>query len=126
MWYMWWSCPRKECIFKHDRSWFEEAIINIIKNAIDHTDYGGVIEIELSESPIYKRIIISDNGEGIDDADILNIFKRFYTSKVSTSNEHIGIGLSLSKSIIEYHDGTIEVRSKKNIGTTFTITLVTI
>jgi len=114
----------QEIVFQHDRLWLEEAIINIIKNAIEHTLSGGTINLELLENPLYTRVIIEDTGEGIADVDLPNIFKRFYKAKTSKKSESIGIGLALSKSIIEAHNGMIEVQSKVDIGTKFIITFI--
>ena len=76
------------------------------------------------ENPLYTRIIIEDTGEGIIEADLPNIFKRFYKAKTSKKSESIGIGLALSKSIVEAHNGIIEVQSKVDIGTSFIITFI--
>ncbi|MGH4124076.1 MAG: HAMP domain-containing sensor histidine kinase [Clostridium sp.] len=115
---------KEEIVFQHDRLWLEEALINIIKNGIEHTLCGGTIDLELLENPLYTRIIIEDTGEGINEADLPNVFKRFYKGKTSKKSDSIGIGLALSKSIVEAHNGIIEVRSKIDIGTRFVITFV--
>lgn len=115
---------KEEIIFEHDRLWLQEALINIIKNGIEHTHSGGEINISLFENPVYKRIIIKDNGEGISEEDLPNIFKRFYKAKTSKKSDSIGIGLALSKSIIEAHYGIIEVKSKVGFGTKFIITFL--
>ena len=114
----------EEISFQHDRLWLEEALINIIKNAIEHTTSGGSIKLELIENPLYTRIIIEDTGEGITDFDLPNIFKRFYKAKTSKKTESIGVGLALSKSIVEAHNGMIEVGSKLGVGTKFIITFL--
>ncbi|MBU3112485.1 HAMP domain-containing sensor histidine kinase [Clostridium lacusfryxellense] len=114
----------EEINFQHDRLWLEEAFINIIKNSIEHTPQGGTINLELAENPLYTRITIEDTGEGIIDEDLPNIFKRFYKAKTSKKTESVGIGLALAKSIIEAHDGIIEVRSTVGIGTKFIITFL--
>lgn len=113
-----------EVSFDHDRLWLEEALLNIIKNGIEHTPSGGNVNISLIENPIYKRIIIEDNGEGISEEDLPNIFKRFYKAKSSKKTDSIGIGLALAKSIIEAHGGVIEAQSRINAGTKFTITFL--
>ncbi len=113
---------KEEIVFQHDRLWLEEALINIIKNGIEHTPCGGSIDLELFENPLYTRIIIEDTGEGINEADLPNVFKRFFKAKTSKKNDSIGIGLALSKSIVEAHNGIIEVRSKVDVGTRFIIT----
>lgn len=114
----------QQVLLNHDRLWMEEALINIIKNAIEHTLPNGKVSIELMENPIYKRITIEDTGEGIDEEDLPNIFKRFYKAKTSTKSDSVGIGLALSKSIVEAHGGLIEVQSQIGIGTTFIITFI--
>ncbi|SCJ89834.1 Phosphate regulon sensor protein phoR [uncultured Clostridium sp.] len=60
----------KEVYFEHDRKWISEAVSNIIKNAIEHTDINGNIEVELEETPVTVRISIKDNGEGIEESEI--------------------------------------------------------
>ncbi|MFL0270020.1 HAMP domain-containing sensor histidine kinase [Candidatus Clostridium radicumherbarum] len=114
----------QEVMFQHDRLWLVEAFNNIIKNAIEHTPSGGEIRIEICENPVYRRIIIKDNGEGIKEKDLPNIFKRFYKVKGSKKSDSIGIGLALAKSIIEAHNGLIEVRSEMGKGAEFIITLL--
>ena len=114
----------EEVKFEHDRLWLQEAFINIIKNSIEHTDNGGEIRIDVYENPIYKKVIIEDNGEGIDKEDLPNIFKRFYKGKTSRNSDLVGLGLALVKSIVESHNGYIEVMSQKEKGTKFTITFL--
>ncbi|CAB1246650.1 HAMP domain-containing histidine kinase [Clostridium sp. WLY-B-L2] len=113
-----------EIVFYHDRHWLCEALINIVKNCVEHTQRGGKVDVCVMENPIYKRITISDNGEGIGEKDLPNIFKRFYKARTSKSSDSIGIGLALSKSILEAHDGIINVQSKLGAGTTFRITFL--
>jgi signal transduction histidine kinase len=102
----------------------QEALINIIKNAVEHSLKQGRISIELFQNPIYIRIIIQDNGTGIGEEDLSNIFKRFYKTKNSRKNDSVGIGLALAKSIIEAHGGIIEAQSKLKEGTKFIITFL--
>jgi signal transduction histidine kinase len=113
-----------EVYLLHDSSWIQEALINVIKNGIEHSKKGGKINVEISENPIYTRIVIEDNGEGISEDDLPNIFKRFYRAKGSKKSESVGIGLALSKSIIEANGGMIEAESKVNYGTKFIITFI--
>ncbi|GAA0719566.1 HAMP domain-containing sensor histidine kinase [Clostridium malenominatum] len=113
---------KDQIAFIHDRLWIEEALINIIKNSIEHSPQGGVINIELYENPVYRRITIEDNGEGIGEEDLPNIFKRFYKGKTSKKSDSIGIGLALAKSIVESHNGSIEAHSKIGKGTKFVVT----
>ena len=97
---------------------------NIIKNAIEHTENNGIIDIKLEETPLSIGISIKDNGEGIRKDEIRKIFNRFYKGENSLNPTSIGIGLSLSRKIIEAHNGTITVESQLNKGTTFYITFL--
>lgn len=108
-----------------DIDWTGEAISNLIKNALDHTESGGVIRITWENTPALLRIYISDNGNGIAPEDIHHIFKRFYRSKQSLDTPGIGLGLPLAKSIIEGQGGVISVESVINQGTTFILSFLT-
>lgn len=103
-----------------DKNWTTEALLNIIKNAHEHTYKSGTIKIEYKDNPLYIEILIKDNGEGIDESDINHIFERFYKGK-GNNKDSIGIGLNMAKKIIEKQNGDISVTSKKNVGTTFSI-----
>lgn len=104
-----------------DRNWVIEAISNIVKNAFDHTQKGGIIEIECTQYASIIQIIVKDSGSGIHPEDLYHIFKRFYRSRFSKDTQGIGLGLSLTKYIIEAHNGTIEVNSELGVGTTFIV-----
>ena len=103
-----------------DLNWQVEAIINILKNCIEHSSENSFINIEVIDNKIYKEIIIKDSGEGIDKKDLLHIFERFYKGK-NSSKDSVGIGLALAKKIIEMNNGSISVNSVKGKGTIFTI-----
>ncbi len=103
-----------------DLNWQVEAIINILKNCIEHSSENSFINIEVIDNKIYKEIIIKDSGEGIDKKDLLHIFERFYKGK-NSSKDSVGIGLALAKKIIEMNNGSISVNSFKGKGTIFTI-----
>jgi signal transduction histidine kinase len=104
-----------------DRNWIIEAISNLVKNALDHTQKGNLINIEWRAFASIVQITVKDNGSGIHPEDLHHIFKRFYRSRFSKDKQGIGLGLSLTKAIVEAHNGTIEVDSILGIGTTFTI-----
>ena len=97
-----------------------EAITNILKNAVEYSNHGDRVLIDCEDNNIYTQIKIIDYGKGMDKEDVQNIFKRFYKGK-NSGKDSIGIGLSLSKAIIEEDNGRVTVDSKKNKGTTFTI-----
>ena len=104
-------------MLKCDYKWEVEAITNIIKNCIEHTE-NGIVKISYNDCKTYIKLVIEDNGVGINKEDIAHIFERFYKG-ANSSKDSVGIGLSLSLSIIEKDNGKIDVESKN--GTTFTI-----
>jgi len=107
-------------VFFGDINWTTEALINIIKNCVEHTAEGGEISIQFSENPLYTEITIADNGKGIARDDLPYIFKRFYKGK-NASDDSVGIGLAMAHSIITRQQGDIEVTSQPGIGTRFQI-----
>lgn len=106
--------------FMGDYNWQLEAITNIVKNCIEHTPENKNIYIDFEENNFYTKIIIKDEGIGIEKEDIKHIFERFYKGKNSSKNS-VGIGLALAKSIIEKDNGYVLCSSKLNSGTTFEI-----
>lgn len=103
-----------------DKTWQVEAITNIVKNCIEHSEENSNIDILYSSNDIFSKIIIKDSGSGIAKEDLSHIFERFYKGK-NSSKDSIGIGLALAKAIIEKDNGHIYVESTLNKGTTFTI-----
>ncbi len=110
----------KGSTIKCDFMWEVEALSNIIKNSIEHIEGEGFIEVNYTKNKVYTRILIRDNGIGINEDDLPYIFDRFYKGK-NSSKDSVGIGLALSKSIIEKDNGSISVKSTPKIGTIFTI-----
>lgn len=104
-----------------DRDWMLEALGNMVKNALDHTQEGASVQIIWKQFSSVVQIVVKDNGSGIHPEDLHHIFKRFYRSRFSKDTQGIGLGLPLAKTIIEAHDGTIEVDSQLGAGTTFLI-----
>ena len=104
-----------------DRTWLTEAIGNLIKNALDHTARGDRVLVRWQQSPCLTKITVEDTGSGIHPEDLYHIFKRFYRSRFSKDTQGVGLGLSLAKSIIEAHGGSIEVQSELGRGTVFTV-----
>jgi len=103
-----------------DRTWMCEALKNILKNAVEHSPEGSSVEISVSKNKLYTEISIADHGTGISEKDISHIFERFYKDQDATSDS-IGIGLALSRDIIESQNGKIRVQSEPGRGTTFFI-----
>ena len=111
----------EQAILLCDRTWLTEAIGNLVKNALDHTEQGDRILVRWQQSPCLTQITVEDTGSGIHPEDLYHIFKRFYRSRFSKDTQGIGLGLPLAKSIIEAHRGSIEVHSEIMAGTTFII-----
>lgn len=103
-----------------DKKWQIEALTNIIKNCVEHSDSGKTIDVCFEENSLFTKIIIEDYGYGINKKDIKHIFDRFYKG-INSSSDSIGIGLSLAKVIIEKDNGYIMAESKENKGTKFII-----
>ena len=103
-----------------DRNWTIEALKNIIKNCIEHMDDGGTLSIEADDTNLFSRITIKDNGCGIPPEDLPHIFERFYKGK-NAGKDSVGIGLALSKRILEGEHGEITVQSTEGVGTSFFI-----
>lgn len=113
--------------FDHDVKWIKEAFANILKNAVEYSAEGARIDISIQDYPVFKRVTITDYGEGIDEQELPKIFKRFYRAKRSSDKENgtsVGIGLSLAQAIVKAHGGYIEAISKKGEMTKFSIVFV--
>ena len=105
-----------------DKKWMSEAITNILKNCIEHTQPGGCVTMSASQNKLFTEITVKDNGSGILADELPHIFERFYKGSGSDENS-IGIGLSLAKAIIEKNNGYINVKSNVGEGSFFTIKL---
>ena len=110
----------KAVTFTGDNHWTAEALINILKNCVEHTAVGGKVSISFSENPLYTEIKVKDNGHGIPKEDLPYIFRRFYKGK-NAGEDSVGIGLAMAYSIITSQQGDIEVRSEQGKGTEFHI-----
>lgn len=106
-----------------DPKWTEEAIYNILDNGVKYTPTGGSIWISAVAYELFTRIDIADNGIGIEEQDINNIFKRFYRSTNVIPYEGVGIGLYLTREIVSSEGGYIKVKSELEKGTVFSVFL---
>lgn len=104
-----------------DREWLTEAIINLLKNASDYSPENTEIKVRVEENNLFTAIHIEDEGVGIPEEELPHIFKRFYRVSNEVNPGSVGIGLSLTKSIVEGMDGKITVRSEVGKYTCFTI-----
>ncbi len=118
------SVDCKETLLAYfDKKWTTEALFNIIDNAVKYTKEGGEIRISASATDFFIRIQVRDNGRGIEESHITEIFKRFYREPSAAEVECVGIGLYLAREIITKEKGFIEVRSKIGIGSLFSLNL---
>ena len=102
-----------------------QVLSNLINNALRHTDPGGRVLVSAQQNQTITTIHIFDTGEGIPNDQLDSIFQRFYRADPSRQSSHgeTGLGLSIVKSLIEAHNGKVEVQSQVGVGTTFIIEL---
>lgn len=102
----------------HDEKWTREAIANVLENAVKYSEKESKIRIRLHKLTTFLRIEIEDEGIGIDKKEYTEIFKRFYRGKsdLVKNEEGSGVGLYLTRKILEEQGGNITVTSKKSIG----------
>lgn len=105
-----------------DMHWIREALMNLVKNCIEHTDEGGNVKISAEQNNLFTCLTVEDNGSGIGEKDLPHIFERFYKAE-NASAQSVGIGLSLAKQIISAHNGTLSADSILGEGTRFTLKL---
>ena len=128
-----WQINERELMISHklididiraDKSLLNTVWDNLLSNAVKYNEDAGSIDIEMADYGSHVIVSISDTGKGIDNVHIDKIFDRFYRADNARTNKvgGSGLGLSIVKKIIEMHDGSINVRSKKE-GTTFTVRL---
>ena len=99
-----------------DEIWFCEALSNLVKNSCEHTK-DGRITVSARQTPLSAEIFITDNGEGIPDEDIPQLFRRFYSKRNDRNPSSIGIGMSISKRITEDMGGKMYIDSELGKGT---------
>lgn len=110
----------EKAMFIADYKWQQEALTNILKNAIEHSQPKSNIYIIVENTSVFLKIKIKDEGQGIEQKDLKHIFERFYKAK-NCNEDSIGIGLSLAKTIIEQNNGYIKATSEVGKGTLFEI-----
>lgn len=115
------TCEDSSAVF--DKKWTEEALYNILDNAVKYTPNGRTISVSCISYEMFCRIDIVDSGIGIREEDITAIFKRFYRSIEVNQYEGVGIGLFLAREIITAQGGYIKVSSTIGKGSTFSVFL---
>lgn len=107
----------------YDFNWTCEALFNILDNAVKYTPSGGTIAVTVKDYEMYSEIQVKDTGAGIEEKEVPNIFKRFYRGRNSAGIEGAGLGLYLSRKIIQSQDGYIKVVSAIKKGSIFSVFL---
>ena len=103
-----------------DNQWLTEALLNVVKNAVEHSSAGGRVILKAEENDVYTLLTVQNHGEPIPEEEQKHLFERFYRGH-SAKKESVGIGLALAKEIIEKQNGYITVESGKEQGTIFYI-----
>lgn len=106
--------------FTGDENWSVEAVGNILKNCLEHMADGGRLALSTAHTTVYDLLRIEDDGCGIQAEDLPHIFERFYHGK-NASADSVGIGLALSKTVLNREHAQIEVQSKEGVGTVFSL-----
>lgn len=103
-----------------DEHWTCEAISNILKNCIEHSRSGSVVEVAYDGNPLYAEITIADAGIGFDEDELAHLFERFYVGRGHSSGS-TGLGLSFSRELLELQGGTIRISNGSDGGARFSI-----
>jgi signal transduction histidine kinase len=119
----------KMCTLSVDPTRLYQVVMNLVDNALKYTPPPGKVTVFLRSIPDAVEFGVSDSGAGIGQEDLPRVFQRFFrtdearTGPSDDSDRSLGLGLAIVKSIVEAHDGSINVTSRKGEGTTFTVTL---
>lgn len=106
--------------FTGDLSWSTEAVLNILKNCMEHTPVGGHIWVSCRENTIFTEIMIEDNGPGFSQSDLPHLFERFYKGE-NSSDQSVGIGLALARMIVSQQNGTLKAENRFEGGARFVL-----
>lgn len=109
-----------EMVIRADMEWTMEAVMNVLKDCVEHTPPGGTVYCTYEQNPLYTQIRIWDTGDGFAKEDIPHLFERFYRGQ-EVKGDGIGIGLAISRAIIESQNGTITARNLTDAGACFEI-----
>ena len=117
------DCDEKLTL-RHDPKWTAEALANILDNAVKYTPAAGAISVTVRPWQFYTRVDIADTGIGIPESEINQIFQRFMRGSAVATEEGVGLGLYLARSIVSLQNGYITVRSTPGAGSVFSVFLL--
>jgi signal transduction histidine kinase len=117
------SLPGDNIVVAADRIRLEQAVANLVDNAVKYTPAGGRVDVEISRDGDASRIRVRDTGPGIPADELPRIWDRLFRGDTSRAERGLGLGLSLVKAIVEAHGGSVEVVSQPGSGSTFTVAL---
>lgn len=115
--------PFQDCYLLHNSKWTAEVFSNILENAVKYSDADSRIAIQVQPLELFTEIRFIDEGPGIKEEELTDIFKRFYRSKEVENQEGSGIGLYLSRLILEKEKGYMTVKSERGKGSCFSVFL---
>ena len=104
-----------------DPKWTEEAVCNLLDNALKYTPAGGTVTVEVKNYELFSAIRVSDTGPGISEGEQVKVFGRFYRAPGAYQAEGVGIGLYLTRQIAEKQGGYVKVESVPGKGSTFSL-----
>lgn len=106
-----------------DSKWTEEALCNLLDNAVKYTPSGGKVSVDVKQYELFCAILVSDTGPGIPEAEQAKIFSRFYRAPHAYQEEGVGIGLYLTRQVAQKQGGYVKVESNAGKGSTFALYL---
>lgn len=113
---------KEDILFAIDEAWFRRILENLLANAVKHNKKGTAIRVVLEESAEQLILKVKDNGRGMDDETIHQLFNRYYRgTNTKGPSEGTGLGLAIAKELVHLHNGTIHVNSRISAGTVITI-----
>ena len=114
--------PTQACAV-FDPRWTEEAVYNLLDNAVKYTPEGGAVRVRVTEYPLFAAIHVSDTGAGIPEEEQAKVFQRFYRGETHDEEEGVGIGLYLVRQIAQGQGGYVKVSAQPGAGSTFSLYL---
>ena len=113
----------EDAVICSDPLWLKEALLNIVKNCMEHTPAGGAVTVDVNDTAVATEIVIRDTGPGIDEEDLPHLFERFYRGKNAGSNS-VGIGLAFTNQVVRALGGTVRAKNAPDGGAMFTVRLI--